>query len=52
MIFEGLLLIFFSITMKKVSSFYKYTHIKVREQKPYLIYDQNRRNQLNLIPYL
>ena len=29
-----------------------YTHIKVRGQKPYPIYDQNGRNQLKLIPYL
>ena len=36
---------------EKVAS-YKYTHIKVREQKPYPIYDQNGRNQLNMIPYL
>ena len=37
---------------EKVASSYKYTNIKVREQKPYSIYDQTGRNQLNLIPYL
>ena len=33
-------------TDEKLASSYKYTHIKVREQNPYPIYDQNGRNQL------
>ena len=34
---------------EKVASSYKYTHIKVREQTPYPINDQNGRNQLQFL---